>query len=119
VEGDAVGTELGQPVDRLDRVDRRAVDALVRVGVRPRRVLLVGGGARSAAVQQVVAQLLGVPVLVPEPGEYVALGAARQAAWVLTGKLPDWPLRASVHDAVGSGERVRAAFRAAQERVHG
>ena len=29
--------------------------------------------------------MLGRPVLVPPPGEYVADGAARQAAWVLAG----------------------------------
>ena len=29
--------------------------------------------------------VLGCPVVVPEPGEYVADGAARQAAWVLSG----------------------------------
>ena len=35
----------------------------------------------------------GVPVLVPPPGEYVADGAARQAAWVLAGgdSPPAWP----------------------------
>jgi xylulokinase len=49
------------------------------------RVLLVGGGARSAAVQRIAPSVLGLPVLVPEPGEYVATGAARQAAWVLSG----------------------------------
>ena len=27
---------------------------------------------------------------VPEPGEYVALGATVQAAWVLTGDRPAW-----------------------------
>jgi xylulokinase len=34
-----------------------------------------------------------VPVLVPPAGEYVADGAARQAAWVLAGggTPPDWP----------------------------
>ena len=34
-----------------------------------------------------------VPVLVPPPSEYVADGAARQAAWVLTGgeRPPSWP----------------------------
>ena len=37
--------------------------------------------------------MLGVPVLVPPPGEYVADGAARQAAWVLAGgdTAPEWP----------------------------
>jgi xylulokinase len=36
-----------------------------------------------------------VPVAVPEPEEYVALGAARQAAWVLAGTPapPEWPRR--------------------------
>jgi xylulokinase len=42
-------------------------------------------------VQAVAAQVFDVPVIVPEPGEYVADGAARQAAWVLTGARPSWP----------------------------
>jgi len=29
---------------------------------------------------------------VPAPAEYVALGAARQAAWARSGALPDWPV---------------------------
>ena len=35
--------------------------------------------------------VLGVPVVVPEPGEYVALGAARQAARILAGLTPATP----------------------------
>jgi xylulokinase len=56
------------------------------------RVLLVGGAARSPAVQQLAPGIFGRPVLVPPPGEYVADGAARQAAWVLSGAdaPPDW-----------------------------
>ncbi len=50
----------------------------------------MGGGAQSAAVQQVAASVFGLPVVVPEPGEYVADGAARQAAAVLTGRWPEW-----------------------------
>lgn len=65
-------------------------DYVARQGVDVERVLLVGGGARSAAVRQVAPALFGVPVVVPEPGEYVADGAARQAAWVLDGRLPAW-----------------------------
>lgn len=77
-----------------------AVDALVAQGVRTDRVLLIGGAARSAAVRQIAPTVLGRPVLVPEPGEYVADGAARQAAWALTGTEtpPRWRL--------GSVERV-------------
>jgi xylulokinase len=68
------------------------IDAVVAQGVSVQRVLLIGGGARSAAVQQLAPSIFGRPVLVPPPGEYVADGAARQAAWVLSGDdtPPDW-----------------------------
>ncbi|MDI2033457.1 xylulokinase [Paenarthrobacter nitroguajacolicus] len=66
--------------------------ALQAQGVAARRIILVGGGAQSEAVQQVAASAFGLPVFVPNPGEYVADGAARQAAGVLTGQLPDWPV---------------------------
>lgn len=69
-----------------------AVDALVDVGVRPRRVLLIGGAAANPAVGQIAATLFDVPVVIPPAGEYVADGAARQAAWVLSGEseAPAW-----------------------------
>ena len=59
------------------------LDALRDNGVPVQRVLLIGGAARSTAVQAVASGIFGAPVSVPSPGEYVALGAARQAAWVL------------------------------------
>ena len=62
-----------------------ALDALTAAGVPARRAFLVGGGARSDAVATIAPALLGLPVLRPTPGEYVADGAARQAAWVLSG----------------------------------
>ena len=49
------------------------------------RILLIGGGARSEAVRTIAPAVLGHPVAVPPPGEYVADGAAAQAAWVLSG----------------------------------
>jgi xylulokinase len=61
------------------------VDAIRRQGVDVDQVTLVGGGARSRALRELAPAVLGVPVRVPPPAEYVALGAARQAAWVLTG----------------------------------
>ncbi|MGY1593710.1 xylulokinase [Geodermatophilus sp. SYSU D00708] len=69
------------------------LDAVAATGTPVRRVFLVGGGARSEAVRRIAPAVLGVPVLVPPPGEYVADGAARQAAWVLAGgeAPPDWP----------------------------
>ena len=70
-----------------------AVDALVVAGVAPRRVLLIGGAAANPAVAEVAATMFGVPVVIPPAGEYVADGAARQAAWVLGGadEAPQWP----------------------------
>ncbi len=68
------------------------LDALRAVGVRDRRLLLIGGAAHSTAVQTVAAQVFDSPVIVPAPGEYVAEGAAVQAAWVLSGERPRWPI---------------------------
>jgi len=59
------------------------LDAIRGLGVPIERALLVGGGAQSAAVRRIAPDVLGVPVEVPAPGEYVALGAARQAARLL------------------------------------
>jgi len=91
-----------------------AVAPLEAAGVAPRRLVLIGGAARSAAVQQIAAGLFGLPVTVPEPAEYVALGAARQAAWALGHEDLSWsrretvvepdPARGDYHD------RVRAAY---------
>ncbi|MFZ4173510.1 xylulokinase [Streptomyces griseoincarnatus] len=51
-------------------------------------LLLIGGGARGNAWQQTVRRLSGRPVQVPEAKELVALGAAAQAAGLLTGEDP-------------------------------
>lgn len=56
------------------------LDALRALGIPLERALLIGGGAQSEAVRRIAPEVLGLSVEVPEPGEYVALGAARQAA---------------------------------------
>jgi xylulokinase len=95
-----------------------AVDALRRHGAEPRRVVLIGGAARSRAVQRIATELLGLEITVPEPGEYVALGAARQAAWTLAGsdQPPAWPIdghRVEPDPArTATGEQTRARYRA-------
>lgn len=58
---------------------RFALECVRELGVPIEKVLVVGGGARSRAVQSLAAKFLGVPVEFPEAAEYVALGAARQA----------------------------------------
>jgi xylulokinase len=100
---DATGSLLGMRRDNMtpENVARAAVegmlgglgagvDALRAVGMEVGRVKLIGGGARSQAVRAIAPEIFGVPVDVPEAAEYVALGAARQAAWALTGELPTW-----------------------------
>jgi xylulokinase len=50
-----------------------------------REIRLIGGGARSPIWRQMAADVLGVPVLIPEQAEAAALGAALQAGWMLDG----------------------------------
>ncbi len=84
-----------------------AADLIAAQGASRERVLLIGGGARSEAARRLAPGIFGVPVLVPAPEEYVALGAARQAAWVLAGTPgpPAWP-RHSPQEYTGPDEPV-------------
>ncbi|MEV0948700.1 FGGY family carbohydrate kinase [Rhodococcus sp. NPDC049939] len=68
------------------------IDHLAAQNVTVRRILLVGGGARSQALCKLAPTVFGAPVLVPRPAEYVAIGAGRQAAWTLAGtpEPPEW-----------------------------
>jgi xylulokinase len=96
------------------------LDALLAQGATVRRVLLVGGAAVSPAVREVGAQVLGVPVDVPPAEEYVALGAARQAAWSLgpAGDPPAWAGGADGWarcEPSGDGSAVRARYAEARE----
>ncbi len=93
------------------------LDALRAGGVEVHRALLVGGGARSEAVRRIAPAVLGVPVRVPEPGEYVAVGAARQAAWVLSGAAapPDWSVRSVADYDAEPAPAVRDRFLAVRE----
>ncbi|MGH3763009.1 xylulokinase [Actinophytocola sp.] len=96
-----------------------AVDALVAQGVRVDRVLLIGGGARSSAVRRIAPAVLGRPVLVPEPGEYVADGAARQAAWALTGtdSPPRWRLGSTATFEADPTPGLRERYAEAREKI--
>jgi xylulokinase len=96
------------------------LDALRAQGAEATRVLLIGGAAASPAVRQIGAEVLGLPIDVPPAEEYVALGAARQAARVLepTSGPPEWTggLRASRHEPrTESGPEVRARYAEARD----
>jgi len=71
-----------------------AARAVERLGVSYSRILLIGGAAKNSAVQQISADLFGREIYIPALGEYVADGAAKQAAWALSGKEnpPNWSL---------------------------
>jgi xylulokinase len=64
------------------------LDALTAFAPADARLILVGGGARSRAYRQVLADLSGRAVLVPRGIEQVATGACVQAAAVATGAEP-------------------------------
>lgn len=98
------------------------IDALRAVGVPVERVLLIGGAARSPAVAEVAPIVFGCPVTVPSPAEYVALGAARQAAWVLAGtpEPPAWAVESvELPAATVSGAEIRAGYRDLRTSLHG
>jgi xylulokinase len=86
------------------------LDALGAAGVPigDDRLVLVGGGSRSAAYRQVLATLAGRPLVVPGPDEIVAAGAAVQAAVLATGSTPGdiadaWGLRTGAITEPGPG----------------
>ncbi len=128
---DAVGTWHGlTPATTRGDLARAAFEALLcaladavdllgaTTGVAPKRLLLVGGATRSPALRAMAPALLGREVAFPAPGEYVALGAARQAAWALSGTPapPTWPrqgleaLPPPDDGELAAGEAVRAAY---------
>ena len=76
-----------------------AVASLTDLGVDIKRVLIIGGAAKNPAVGQIASALFGRPVLIPPAGEYVADGAAKQAAWALLGGAtpPVWNLGKANH----------------------
>jgi xylulokinase len=88
------------------------LDAVQAAGVEARRILLIGGAAQNPAVWRIAAQVFEVPVVVPEPGEYVARGAAVQAAWVATGERPDWTVPLSAAPASDHHRVIRTQYAA-------
>ncbi len=103
------------------------LDALREQGLEVRRVLLIGGGAQSTAVRAVAPIVFGVPVVIPEVAEYVAVGAARQAAWALasSSEPPRWqedhgttPFEPTEADRA-EGHRIQQRHLEARELGHG
>jgi len=88
-----------------------AVDALIELGVSINRVLIIGGAAKNPAIPVIASALLGREVVVPPTGEYVADGAAKQAAWALLGEMPTWDLGEVSHHSSPSTPDVMDQYR--------
>jgi xylulokinase len=89
------------------------LDALGRFApVTSGRLVLVGGGARSAAYRHVLADLTGRTVHVPSASEHVAAGACVQAAAVLT---QEDPTKIALRWNLGGGDEVRPSSIARSE----
>jgi xylulokinase len=91
--------------------------AVQRQGVHAERLLLIGGAAQNPAVSAIAAQVFAEPVVVPAPGEYVAGGAAAQAAWTLTGTRPDWPIEVTAEPAPDHHPEILARYRSTATRL--
>ena len=99
-----------------------AIGNLADCGITAQRVILIGGAARSEAVRRIAPAIFGMPVTVPPPAEYVALGAARQAAWALSGTAspPEWPLAGSSAEYTAESDlAVRARYAALRDATVG
>jgi hypothetical protein len=90
------------------------IDAVVAQGVAVERVLLIGGGAGWAAVQEPAPAIFGRPVVVPAPGSTWPTarrarrpGSSRVRPRPPTGRSPACaPSRRHLHPACGSGTRT-------------
>lgn len=93
-----------------------AAQRVTDLGVPINRILLIGGAAKNSAVQQITADFFGREIHIPPTGEYVANGAAKQAAWALSGNAqpPEWNLGAiaKVEPSVSADEVVADYFAA-------
>ena len=94
-----------------------AVDSLVALGVEVERIFLIGGAAKNPAVPVIASALFGREVLVPPIGEYVANGAAKQAAWALLGQMPQWDLGHVQHHSSAPTPGVMEKYRALKEKT--
>ena len=94
-----------------------AAESLIRHGVTVDRVLIIGGAAKNPAIGHIAASLFGREVLIPPAGEYVANGAARQAAWALLGEQPQWNLGDVVHVTAPHTPNVLKRYRELRDRT--
>lgn len=59
------------------------LDSFENLGFKAKEIRLIGGGANSKIWRQITADVMNLPVVIPESPEAAALGAAVQALWCL------------------------------------
>lgn len=102
---------------------RHGFDSLRGAGLAFSSIRLTGGGSRSAAWRQMVADVFELPVEVPVESEGAALGAALQALWAsgTAGTQAELASLVRAHVRLGEGEGTRPqpqwlpAYRSAHE----
>ena len=87
-----------------------ALGAIRENGGEVKSLKLVGGAARNEAVQKIAPDLLGVPIELPEPNEYVAIGAARQAASLDSAVAPEWKTESKTLQVTNLDLETRARY---------
>ncbi|MEO0067464.1 MAG: xylulokinase [Actinomycetota bacterium] len=84
--------------------------ALEALGIQGKRILLIGGAAQNIAVQEIARTIFSLPIETPVPGEYVAEGAAVQAAWTVTKERPDWKVEIAASHAPEAHPEIMATY---------
>jgi len=69
-----------------------SISTLQSSGAQIERVMIIGGAAKNPGIGPIASAILGRPVMTFPPREFVADGAARQAAWALLDELPSWKI---------------------------
>ena len=90
-----------------------ALAAVTRHGIALEQLTLTGGGARAETVKALAPGILGVPIALAPDAEYVARGAARQAAWTAnaTPTPPQWPLEVAAAPHASQTDGVLTRYR--------
>ena len=77
------GHMLRATVEGATYAIRFGLDEMTRLGIEASEIVLTGGGSKSAAWRQIVADVCNLPVTLLAQDEGASFGAALQALWVL------------------------------------
>jgi xylulokinase len=92
-----------------------ALEAITSQGIKVDKLAMVGGAGKNQAVQVIAPQIFGMDISLPEPGEYVALGAAKQAASALAGAEVKWESSKNKNLTGTSDQKTRDAYKTAKD----